>query len=111
MDSEVQLRILAWAPPEPGRREKLRQLVWGLLHIVSEARPGVYAVNQAGWGKRLFTTSSYAEAQQKGHRVHAELQDLDFGTWCERYRVEPGFVDCVERPERVRGLRRFRPLL
>ena len=107
----MQLRILAWAPPAPGRREKLRQFAWGLLHIVSEARPGVYAVNRAGWGLRLFTTGSYPEAQEKGHRVHSELQNLDLGTWCEKYGIEPGFVDCVERPERVRGLRRFHPLL
>ena len=111
MQGHPQIRIVAFVPAPPTRREKIRQLSWALFRIVSEARPGVFVVNDAGWGKRLFSTSTGAEAYEKRDRVESELEALDFDEWCARYRVTSDFITADHRPASVRGLRRFRPLL
>jgi hypothetical protein len=112
MAEEPLLRIFTAFPPAPTWRQRARQVLWGVLHVIQDdPKPAIFAVNPAGYGKLLFTTATVAEANEKGERVARELDELGLQAWCERYRVPLSFVEALGPPEGVTGLRRFQPLL
>lgn len=103
---------MAWYPPRPNKRHHLRQLLWGLAHVqYQDPKPAIYAVNPAGYGMRLFSTESAAEADEKLQRVGSELGTLGLAAWCDQYGVPLAFIESLEPPASVTGLRRFQPLL
>jgi hypothetical protein len=80
--------------------------------VQGDPKPTLYAVNPAGWGKRLFVASTCDEAYAKRDRLERELGILGMKEWCERYSVPLSFVEALNPPDDVRrGLRRFDPLL
>ncbi len=106
------LRIMAWYPPPVTARFKLRQLLWAFIRVdLEEPQPAIYAVNPAGYGMRLFQTRTTDEADTKLDLVGRELHGLGLEAFCERYRIPLTFVESLEPPNHLKGLRRFGPLL
>jgi hypothetical protein len=106
------IRIYAAIPPAPTWRRRVRQVLWALIHVdQGEQKPVILAVNPAGYARALFMTETVAEANEKLERVGNELEELGVQAWCERYRVPLTFVEALEPPEMVTGIRRFEPLL
>jgi hypothetical protein len=82
------------------------------VHVeYSDPKPEIYAVNRAGYGLRLFSTQTAREADEKLERVGRELASLGIEAWCDRYGVPLTFIEALEPPESMTGLRRFQPLL
>jgi hypothetical protein len=106
------IRVLATFPPPLSRRDKLRQLLWGVFRVVlADPKPAIFAVNAAGYGMLLFHAETTEEENSKLERVGAELDALGPEAWCERYRVPLSFVESLEPPKQKTGIRRFQPLL
>jgi len=106
------LRIMAWFPPRPTARYRLKQVLWGLARVdFDDPRPAIYAVNTAGYGLLLFRTATREEADVQLDTVGRELDGIGLAAFCERYRIPMTFVESLEPPDQFKGLRRFRPML
>lgn len=106
------LRIMGWFPPPVTARYKLRQLLWAFVRVnLDEPKPAIYAVNPAGFGLLLFRAGTTEEADVKLDLVGRELDAIGLEAFCERYRIPLTFVESLEPPKQLKGLRQFRPLL
>jgi hypothetical protein len=60
-------------------------------------RPQVVAVNEFGDTYRLFSVASYDEAIAKRDRLRAELDQMPFEAWCDRYVIPATFAGSENR--------------
>src|SRR5215831_5008377 len=106
------LRIMGWFPPPVTARYRVRQVLWALVRVnLDEPKPAIYAVNPAGYGMLLFRAATREEADVNLDLVGRELEALGLESFCDRYRIPLTFVESLEPPDQLKGLRRFRPLL
>jgi hypothetical protein len=106
------LRIMGWFPPPVTPRYKVRQLLWAFVRVqLDDPKPAIYAVNPAGDGMLLFRTDTHEGAEVKLALVGRELDAIGLDAFCERYRIPLTFVEALEPPKQLKGLRRFRPMV
>jgi hypothetical protein len=103
---------MGWFPPPVTSRYKVRQFLWALVRVnLDDPKPAIYAVNPAGYGLLLFRTDTTEEAEVKLDLVGRELDAIGLEPFCERYRIPMTFVESLEPPKQLKGLRRFRPMM
>ena len=111
MDDVPDLTVFYRVPRgRPSARFRVRQILWAFVRVqVSEPKPAVFVVNRSGVPRLLFVVPDELDVEAKARAVAVDLESLDIDSFCDRYRLPPGFLSVKELPRR--RVPELRPLL